>query len=116
MHVSQALVVVFYFNDPATTEIYPLSLPYALPIWLGGADAGGRAAPHADGRAKPSGRRCARSHADHQPAGQREGGARSEEHTSELQSRHYFVCRLLLAKKETSVISLVRDSFRVSVT
>src|SRR3712207_6867262 len=26
-------------------------------------------------------------------------GARSEEHTSELQSRHYFVCRLLLEKK-----------------
>src|SRR3712207_8283105 len=27
------------------------------------------------------------------------GGVRSEEHTSELQSRHYFVCRLLLATK-----------------
>src|SRR3712207_8179944 len=29
-------------------------------------------------------------------------GGRSEEHTSELQSRQYLVCRLLLAKKTTT--------------
>src|SRR3712207_8171709 len=31
---------------------------------------------------------------------------RSEEHTSELQSRQYLVCRLLLEKKKTSSISI----------
>src|SRR3712207_7706583 len=43
-----------------------------------------------------------------------DGGARSEEHTSELQSRQYLVCRLLLEKKKThvstSVMSLSRSS------
>src|SRR3712207_8312663 len=34
------------------------------------------------------------------PARQREGGGRSEEHTSELQSRQYLVCRLLLEKNK----------------
>src|SRR3712207_7311894 len=38
------------------------------------------------------------------------GGARSEEHTSELQSRQYLVCRLLLEKKTTKNISRI-DSF-----
>src|SRR2546422_7175951 len=41
-------------------------------------------------------------HHDHgAPAGRAEGGARSEEHTSELQSRLHLVCRLLLEKKKT---------------
>src|SRR5215217_8620563 len=35
-------------------------------------------------------------------AGRRAGGLRSEEHTSELQSRQYLVCRLLLEKKKTA--------------
>src|SRR3712207_8826539 len=34
---------------------------------------------------------------------------RSEEHTSELQSRQYLVCRLLLEKKKSSVVSLYHD-------
>src|SRR3712207_7570639 len=37
-------------------------------------------------------------------AGLDEGGARSEEHTSELQSRQYLVCRLLLEKKKTNLL------------
>src|SRR3712207_7841796 len=32
-----------------------------------------------------------------------DGEARSEEHTSELQSRQYLVCRLLLEKKKTNI-------------
>src|SRR3712207_6910725 len=35
-------------------------------------------------------------------------GARSEEHTSELQSRQYLVCRLLLDKKKHAVVGLTR--------
>src|SRR5216683_7421550 len=81
--LSLILLFFFFFNDTATTEIYTLSLHDALPIC----------------------RRCAYSScswitcclmlAD-----------RSEEHTSELQSRSDLVCRLLLEKKNKTTISL----------
>src|SRR3712207_7457795 len=38
------------------------------------------------------------------------GGNRSEEHTSELQSRQYLVCRLLLEKKKSYILSIVLSS------
>src|SRR3984893_19481303 len=69
----------FFFNDTATTEIYTLSLHDALPISYGRALRSG-AAGWATERAAD------RHH-------------RSEEHTSELQSRGHLVCRLLLEKK-----------------
>src|SRR5438874_5854834 len=78
---------VFFFTDTATTEIYTLSLHDALPI-LRGPRAGG-------GRSEPA---RARHAAD--PA--RDQLDRSEEHTSELQSRRELVCRLLLEKKKTA--------------
>src|SRR2546429_1290305 len=76
----------FFFNDTATTEIYTLSLHDALPISAraGRSSAGAR-------------RRGARSPAAAAAACDR---ARSEEHTSELQSRLHLVCRLLLEKKK----------------
>src|SRR3712207_7616346 len=49
--------------------------------------------------------RVPKSAATHRP----KGGYRSEEHTSELQSRQYLVCRLLLEKKQT--IHLYRERF-----
>src|SRR5947207_7280897 len=69
----------FFFNDPATTEIYTLSLHDALPI-SGFRTAGGRSAGDARCRGTTS--------------------VRSEEHTSELQSHSDLVCRLLLEKKK----------------
>src|SRR5690349_21906164 len=78
----------FFSNDAATTEIYTLSLHDALPI-------------------------CRGAHRRHRPVVEtRCGGARepvrtrrrSEEHTSELQSRRDLVCRLLLEKKKKSGI------------
>src|SRR2546422_4750680 len=74
--------VLFFFNDTATTEIYTLSLHDALPI----------SRRHGDVRAPPPLRVRAQS------AGL--GRERSEEHTSELQSRLHLVCRLLLEKKK----------------
>src|SRR6266436_9627818 len=77
----------FFFNDTATTEIYTLSLHDALPIWPGSAPGCGCwmwAAALARSRLNWSGG----------PA-----RTRSEEHTSELQSRLHLVCRLLLGKK-----------------
>src|SRR5437773_4955267 len=67
----------FFFNDTATTEIYTLSLHDALPIST------------SPGRTTTS---CSPPSAGCCP--------RSEEHTSELQSHHDLVCRLLLEKKK----------------
>src|SRR3712207_7362977 len=77
----------FFFNDTATTEIYTLSLHDALPIFDVLAEHGARV-----GQALGVGGR------EHHRV--RLDGPRSEEHTSELQSRQYLVCRLLLEKKK----------------
>src|SRR2546425_1697736 len=79
----------FFFNDTATTEIYTLSLHDALPI-----SARGRRSRTRFWAIWPSGARSL----------QTKSGAnwRSEEHTSELQSLAYLVCRLLLEKKKTT--------------
>src|SRR5690242_21522991 len=90
----------FFFNVPATTEIYTLSLHDALPIFAPhGEGAAPLGAAHADHRRR-RGRRDLRRRAG--PARQRRRlarGLRSEEHTSELQSHVNLVCRLLLEKK-----------------
>src|SRR3712207_9077839 len=87
-----ACTCLFFFNDTATTEIYTLSLHDALPISLGGQRE--RADPAAEGDVVPAAAQRRQAVAE-QP-----GTGRSEEHTSELQSRQYLVCRLLLEKKK----------------
>src|SRR5215208_7234332 len=79
---------VFFFNDTATTEIYTLSLHDALPIsvpnyWVTG---------------------CAGALPGTRP--------RSEEHTSELQSRGHLVCRLLLEKKKKKQLRQTKEKQR----
>src|SRR5437762_14170242 len=87
--------IFFFFNDPAPTEIYTLSLHDALPISSRLFDQRlARRAPHF-----PAGPRVRRRHA-HARRPRRDGLTRSEEHTSELQSPMYLVCRLLLEKKK----------------
>src|SRR3712207_8707893 len=95
------LFLFFFFNDTATTEIYTLSLHDALPI-LGRFRHAARALqPRAQRDLRPAARRVpfllrrrvVRSCQAHK---------RSEEHTSELQSRQYLVCRLLLEKKKNT--------------
>src|SRR3712207_8646231 len=99
--------VVFYFNDTATTEIYTLSLHDALPILAGG-----------EGAVAEAGEEWLRIASFGAPlllVSQAGNGwlrgvqelrrpmqyvLRSEEHTSELQSRQYLVCRLLLEKQK----------------
>src|SRR2546421_12624697 len=95
MHVSDRLVI-FFFNDTATTEIYTLSLHDALPICCG---VGRKRSGRLPGKRRPgslSGFRPWRSWRRNRPSSPR----RSEEHTSELQSRSDLVCRLLLEKKK----------------
>src|SRR5205809_5888966 len=84
----------FFFNVPATTEIYTLSLHDALPIYHAAAGSRCRAPAPPQGDAR---RRRWPAAPGRPPAG---GVRRSEEHTSELQSRLHLVCRLLLEKKK----------------
>src|SRR2546422_6972330 len=91
-------LLFFFFNDTATTEIYTLSLHDALPIWVesSGRRAGDPLRPAVEPRAA-------------HPAGgpdrsRRIAPCRSEEHTSELQSRLHLVCRLLLEKKKKEIL------------
>src|SRR3712207_8320459 len=92
--ISSQVVGCFVFNDPATTEIYTLSLHDALPIcW--GSRRRRRRRPSSRARRGPP----RRSGPRRRRRGAR-GAGRSEEHTSELQSRQYLVCRLLLEKKK----------------
>src|SRR3712207_8541537 len=91
----------FFFNDTATTEIYTLSLHDALPIFRWRILAGDARAARRDSRSPALQWRTHR----HRPRwaslrDDRLDGERSEEHTSELQSRQYLVCRLLLEKKK----------------
>src|SRR3712207_9138818 len=99
-------VLFFFFNDTATTEIYTLSLHDALPIChVPNPATGSRTRAPPELSVVGAG------------VGPGDGGAsgltgppasgllqvfeqRSEEHTSELQSRQYLVCRLLLEKKK----------------
>src|SRR3712207_8870008 len=92
----------FFFNDTATTEIYTLSLHDALPIFP----------RHREGRVRLRRGAVGLREIDFPETADQRGGAhrrrglrrrqepRSEEHTSELQSRQYLVCRLLLEKKK----------------
>src|SRR3712207_8881460 len=93
----------FFFNDTATTEIYTLTLHDALPI--SDRPLLGKLHDVLDLIARPRHVLLAglERHADRvQRRDVRRVGLlhlRSEEHTSELQSRQYLVCRLLLEKK-----------------
>src|SRR5256884_8612005 len=86
----QSRSTLFLFNAPATSEISTLSLRDALPIWVHVQqflDRVGPGGPH-DRALHGAGRDA------------RRGLHRSEEHTSQLQSRLHLVCRLLLEKKK----------------
>src|SRR3989442_15763508 len=87
----------FFFNDTATTEIYTLSLHDALPISAG---AGAVMAIRSTSRGRIPEMDGLRALAIGAVMIEHFGNARSEEHTSELQSRPHLVCRLLLEKKK----------------
>src|SRR5439155_22423519 len=102
-----------FFNDTSTTEPYPLSLHDALPIWtrVGDCPYHVRACP--DGVPDVDAQSHSAIHVAHvfqcvirgrEPCVFRavvvDRRMRSEEHTSELQSRGHLVCRLLLEKKK----------------
>src|SRR5947209_9046900 len=91
------ILLFFFFNDPAPTEIYTLSLHDALPIlpfpFTG--DWARYEFPADSGRSGLLTQTSMLAMFSHPGR-----SSRSEEHTSELQSRQYLVCRLLLEKKK----------------
>src|SRR5258707_8108335 len=105
MCLISSAIFFFFFNDTATTEIYTLSLHDALPIcWQ-------KELPPLDSKTELAWVQAGKLPADQvrfcpadaaSPAERivLHSGSRSEEHTSELQSRQYLVCRLLLEKKK----------------
>src|SRR5438874_8413363 len=92
-------ILFFFFNDTATTEIYTLSLHDALPISSGIRPVVVEMAMGAQARGLPVIAIVSKAHSEEAKA------ARSEEHTSELQSRRDLVCRLLLEKKKKNKTS-----------
>src|SRR3712207_8664587 len=97
----------FFFNDTATTEIYTLSLHDALPIYRNEPVADVDGVTYVDDSKATNPHAAGASLAAYDSVVWVAGGLlkgadvdeRSEEHTSELQSRQYLVCRLLLEKK-----------------
>src|SRR5439155_9787551 len=96
--------LLYFFHDTATAEIYTLSLHDALPIFgVGRAAADRDPQPRVlhERRTVEGGQLRGRIGGDHAALRRhRAFGERSEEHTSELQSRGHLVCRLLLEKKK----------------
>src|SRR2546425_3458723 len=93
---------IFFFNDTATTEIYTLSLHDALPIYI----------------CKPAAASIFASCWNEFVLAPDKASLRSEEHTSELQSLAYLVCRLLLEKKnlarrDCEILNVNNDRYRV---
>src|SRR2546430_12257105 len=109
--IPTSLFVFFFFNDTATTEIYTLSLHDALPICY--------LSDERDGRALAAGLKQAREFVTARPmaaicSSELAPGARSEEHTSELQSQSNLVCRLLLEKKKKHNAHTTASTCRVT--
>src|SRR3712207_8856225 len=120
--MSILLLFFFFFNDTATTEIYTLSLHDALPICIPDWAKQTLREHQEDEREHLYTREELEGADTHDPywnAAMTEAARtgyvhnhmrmywgkkilRSEEHTSELQSRQYLVCRLLLEKKKYS--------------
>src|SRR2546429_7097666 len=99
------MLLFFFFNDTATTEIYTLSLHDALPICK--YRCSGRVPRRR--RRKPSGPPRFFS----RPNSTCSTRTRSEEHTSELQSRLHLVCRLLLEKKKRNLANDPRLTWKI---
>src|SRR2546429_4853592 len=115
IHTCHLCLFLFFFNDTATTEIYTLSLHDALPIFSRSTSwttASRYSSPpslrHSSVR-RSTALAWAFDYLLRDPS-------RSEEHTSELQSRLHLVCRLLLEKKKQQHCQKCRHRCQVCMT
>src|SRR5687768_18282511 len=97
-----------YFNDRLTTDIYTLSLHDALPISIDEAVLDDEMDQRVD-------EGQIRTGTDGQVQIGQHRGLRSEEHTSELQSRLHLVCRLLLEKKKKKKKSYSKRMMKIAI-
>src|SRR5439155_13587313 len=97
------MLIFFFFMVTPTTKIYTLSLHDALPISV-----------HI-GSARRRGSSCNRRLVAPALQGVDYMTIRSEEHTSELQSRGHLVCRLLLGKKKPCVVPITTSDGTASI-
>src|SRR5437868_9043087 len=100
--------LLFFFTDRATSDFYALSLHDALPIWP-------ISPPTSSATSALAPWPAPRNLSTYIPSSsgaraRAPGRSRSEEHTSELQSRFDLVCRLLLEKKKE--IPLLQDKWQ----
>src|SRR3989442_5327791 len=93
-------LLFFFFNNPPTPEIYTLSLHDALPIFRHRRRPRRQCAPSVSSRAPWRLWHASQPPPPLRPQSRLHFRQRSEEHTSELQSRPHLVCRLLLEKKK----------------
>src|SRR5205823_13835085 len=105
------LSAVPFFTTTATPPTHPLSLHDALPICIGPSCVVLSLARSATARRASNGSTCTICSASSRLAGH--SRSRSEEHTSELQSLAYLVCRVLLEKKKKATQAYVRSSLAV---
>src|SRR5690625_6662471 len=105
------LFILFLYSVPSPSQIYTLSLHDALPIWMNWSRmafsvSSRTSSPCGSSSGLPSASRCALI------------SARSEEHTTELQSRGQLVCRLLLVQRKKLMQiekSLIMSTFKVKL-
>src|SRR3712207_8811383 len=94
---------------PPRSTLFPYTTLFRSPLAVAAGGArNARGVPPLSYRAAPPLRAPAPRHRQAAPGGQ----ARSEEHTSELQSRQYLVCRLLLEKKKKKICSSINGISR----
>src|SRR5690349_25137618 len=93
----------FFFHSTSPTEIYTLSLHDALPIYRHGSSSGTSSCPLRRSRGALSSHSVRGHSLVTAPSPPSPPSSRSEEHTSELQSRRDLVCRLLLEKKKQNI-------------
>src|SRR5207253_3768770 len=112
IYSSLFLCLFFFYTDASTSHIYTLSLHDALPIFISAVNSTAHL-EEKHGKTIPLGNSTEGALLQWlREAGIEYGDVRlqhprSEEHTSELQSRGHLVCRLLLEKKKTQYIFTV---------
>src|SRR5690349_24073683 len=104
----------FFFNATATTEIYTLSLHDALPIYVATGPPVVTRTDEAGGYTETLTTSATPAVSSGRPTGGESIANRSEEHTSELQSRRDLVCRLLLEKKKKNEYDMARHNSQYS--